>query len=643
MKWIRGPRYFSDRISGLVTLTTAAAVIAVSFALVLVDQRNLRSATRSALQAQTDIAALNSGAPLVFGDRVTATEVLQAFRAMPSVDSATLFTLDGTAFAQYRRDPAERREATALPVGLNLKGDRIVSVTTVQEKDQALGRLQVVYDLSGLNQQLWQSLLLAISISLGTIALALLVSRHLAKVVTRPLAQLTNTARQVSETRDYALRAPNDSGDDEIGAFIDTFNEMLAQIERQDHDINAAREHAETASRLKDEFLATLSHELRTPMTPILGWSQILQRIAPNPQVAQAAEVIERNALTQTRLVDDLLDMSRIISGKIRLDLQQVQILDVLSAATEAVRAAAHAREITLDTALSSDLSPLVGDPHRLQQVLWNLLSNAIKFTPPGGHVQVTIDQRDSGLEIVVGDSGQGIPAEFLPYVFERFRQVDSSITRAHGGLGLGLAIVKQLVELHGGTVSVASPGAGHGARFTVHLPVRPPATATPGREAVLPPVNPAPVAVDVGHGQPLRGLRLLVVDNEADARDWLQQVLGDCGAQVHAAGSAEEALRMLQADPPDALVSDIGMPGTDGYALIRQVRALPAQDGGGTPAIALTAFARNEDRTRALAAGYQMHLGKPVDREALVAAILSLAPSHDAARPPSNQMAGSP
>jgi signal transduction histidine kinase len=466
-----------------------------------------------------------------------------------------------------------------------------------------------------------RNLLVVAGVSLLVLSLVAAIARKLARVATRPLGVLTHTAQRVSDSRDYALRAELPPGDDEIGKFTTTFNEMLAQIERQDRDLKESRAQAEMASRLKDEFLATLSHELRTPMTPILGWAQILGRIAhDDPRVRQGADIIERNALAQTRIVDDLLDMSRIVAGKVRLQPESVRVADVLGAALDAVRVAAEAREIALDVELPADLPPVHADPHRLQQVLWNLLSNAIKFTPRNGTVAVRAAVDGDVLRIVVRDSGEGIEPAFLPHVFDRFRQADSSITRRHEGLGLGLAIVKHLVELHGGSVGVASDGHGQGATFTVDLPLR--------RVAGPAPAPVAARAAEPPRARPLRAMKLLIVENDADARAWLQHVLADHGAEVRAAESAHEALALIQTAPPDVLVSDIGMPGVDGYEFLRAVRRLPDSRGGQVPAIAVTAFARPEDRERALAAGYQCHLGKPVDEHALVSAVLSLLPA---------------
>jgi signal transduction histidine kinase/CheY-like chemotaxis protein len=617
-------RSFREKVSWLVTATCTVAIISVAIVLAVVNHRSLRNATFAGLEAQTRIAALNSGAPLVFGDRATATEVLEAFHAMRGVDAATLYTLDGVPFARYQRAAAAPAQEGLLPLGFTSREGRVVSVLPVEEKGQALGRLQVVYDLTELQRQLWQGAIVTALVSLLAIVLAYLVSRYLAALITRPIAVLTRTAQRVSDSRNYSLRAPGGASDDEIGAFTGTFNEMLAQIERQDLDLKASREQAEVASRMKDEFLATLSHELRTPMTPILGWAQILRRIAAdNPKVGQAAEVIERNALVQTRIVDDLLDMSRIVSGKIRLEIRPYHLGDVVDAAVEAVRAAADARGIVLETRIDASVPTMRGDPQRIQQVLWNLLSNAIKFTSQGGTVLVEARRVQAQLQVVVGDSGLGIAPEFLPHVFERFRQADSSATRKHGGLGLGLAIVKQIVELHGGNVSVASAGLGQGAAFTISLPIAQESGRRRSEPTPMPRARPVPDPMrDV---QALAGLRLLVVDDENDAREWIGRVLSDSGADVRLLASPGDALEQLAQFRPDVLVSDIGMPGIDGYELIRQVRAMPATLGGETPAIALTAFARNEDRARALAAGYQLHLGKPIDEEELVAAVASM------------------
>jgi signal transduction histidine kinase/CheY-like chemotaxis protein len=386
-----------------------------------------------------------------------------------------------------------------------------------------------------------------------------------------------------------------------------------------------ARRLAEEASRLKDEFLATLSHELRTPLNAILGWTHLLRAAPADPEKqSKGLDVIERNTHAQTQIIEDLLDMSRIISGKIRLDVQKVHLAPVIEAAVESVRPAAEARDIRLQAVLDPIAGVVSGDPNRLQQVAWNLLTNAIKFTPKGGRVQVLLERVNSHVEMSVIDTGKGIAPEFLPHVFDRFRQEDSSSTRSHGGLGLGLAIVKQLVELHGGSVRANSPGEGQGATFAVSLPLTPiHPEPTPNEGRPRPDSEPVPSNSD---RSTLAGLRVLVVDDDPDARELVKEVLSEYGAAVTAADSAGRALQLLAQEPPDELVSDIEMPGEDGYSLIRKLRALSEAAGGRTPAVALTAYARTEDRTRALMAGYHMHVAKPVEPAELVATIASLA-----------------
>jgi len=381
-----------------------------------------------------------------------------------------------------------------------------------------------------------------------------------------------------------------------------------------------ARKTAETANRLKDEFLATLSHELRTPLNAILGWSQLL-RDSPHDaaQIAQGLERIERNAWAQAQLISDLLDVSRIISGNMRLDMRPVDLVAVIDAAVEAVAPTADAKGICIDRVLE----PLVvrGDRNRLQQVLWNLLSNAVKFTPAGGRVEARLKRGGSYATISVSDNGMGIRAEFLPCVFDRFRQFDSTTTRKHGGLGLGLAIVRHLVELHGGTVSASSAGPGQGAAFVVTLPVLDVIDAAPATMQL----PTATTALRAAEAATLQGVRVLVVEDDTDTRDLIRSVLESCDAKVTAVASARAAIDTFKHAVPHVLVSDIGMPEEDGYQLIRWVRALDPKAGGTVPALALTAFAHPEDRRRALQAGFQTHLSKPVGRDDLVAAVARL------------------
>jgi PAS domain S-box-containing protein len=386
----------------------------------------------------------------------------------------------------------------------------------------------------------------------------------------------------------------------------------------------AAREEAEAANRSKDEFLAVLSHELRTPLTAILGWAHMLREGGLDEKTAtDALETIERNARAQSRLVDDLLDVSRIITGKLRLEVTRVEPRYFIESAVEALRPAAAAKEVTVESLTGAGVCAIAGDAARLKQIAWNLLSNAIKFTPPGGRVEVRLARADSHVEFAVADTGAGISPEFLPHVFEPFRQADQKTTRRHGGLGLGLSIVRHLVDLHGGTVRAESPGEGRGATFTVRLPVsHDDQTNGPGERRVS---TAEDASASLGRPESFDGLKVLVVDDEADARELLRLALGRCGAEVLTAGTVGEALEAIETRRPDLLISDIGMPDQDGYDLIRRVRTLPTESGGGLPAIALTAYARAEDRTQALEAGYQLHVPKPVDMAELVSAIASL------------------
>ncbi|HEY3594984.1 MAG TPA: ATP-binding protein, partial [Polyangiaceae bacterium] len=384
-----------------------------------------------------------------------------------------------------------------------------------------------------------------------------------------------------------------------------------------------AREEAQAANRMKDEFLATVSHELRTPLTAILGWIRIMRSGKLDPaKFARATEVIERNGRAQAAIIDDILDVSRIITGKLRLELDAIDLPALVQAALDSIRPAADAKEISVEWQFDlPDERRFAGDPDRMQQVVWNLVSNAIKFTPRGGHVQVDARQMGSHVELSVKDSGQGIEPEFLPHVFDRFRQADGTSTRRHGGLGLGLAIVRHLVELHGGTVDVDSPGVGKGSTFTVNLPVRAVQPIPLSERSSLP----ARPANEMGQLS-LAGLSVLVVDDEADARELIATVLEQAGARTFTASNVEEALAHVVRDHPDVLLTDIGMPGSDGYTLLQKVRELDPADGGRIPAAALTAYSRIEDARRAVAAGFLRHVAKPVEPAFLVAQVAALA-----------------
>lgn len=403
------------------------------------------------------------------------------------------------------------------------------------------------------------------------------------------------------------------------------------QLEAQ---LEARAEELFQANRLKDEFLATLSHELRTPLNAMLGWSQLLRvRKFDGATTQRALETIERNTKALSQIIEDLLDVSRIMSGKFRLQMRPVTLQSAIEDAIEAIRCAAEVKEIQVISRFDPSVTPVSGDYTRLQQIIWNLLSNAIKFTPKGGRVEVQLDRDESNARITVTDTGQGIGAEFLPYIFERFRQEDGAITRSHGGLGLGLAIARHLVELHGGSISATSPGLGQGATFVVTLPLR---AILDANEMSHPSIANRNSRYSAGHsdegvkkGSLLDGLWVLVVDDEADVRHLLTMVLEDSGARVTAVGSAREALDLVadsrSTQRPDVLISDIGMPGEDGYALIRKIRTLAPSQGGRIPAAALSAYARAEERDRSLAAGYQLHVPKPIAPQDLIEVVVNL------------------
>ncbi len=404
----------------------------------------------------------------------------------------------------------------------------------------------------------------------------------------------------------------------ELQAEVDARTRALAREK-------AAREEAEEANHLKDEFLATVSHELRTPLTAILGWSNMLLAGKLDGEARdRALEIIHRNAQSQNQLISDLLDVSRIISGKLRLDLRTVDLPKVIEAAVEATRPAAEGKGIGLSTSLDPHAGPVNGDADRLQQVVWNLLTNSIKFTPEGGEILVKSEVAGTRVEVTVRDTGMGIAPEFLPHIFDRFRQANPGTNRIHGGMGLGLSIVRQLVELHGGSIRAESEGEGKGATFIVSLPFV--ALEEEMKLAERSPVRTVAARLEIECPPALQGLRVLVVDDEADTRDMLRAVLEHCHAEVITAGSASEALEAMAHLRPDVLISDVGMPEEDGYSLIARVRALPPERGGRIPAAALTAYVRAEDRVKVLRSGFQLHVPKPVEPAELVTVVAHLA-----------------
>jgi signal transduction histidine kinase/ActR/RegA family two-component response regulator len=411
---------------------------------------------------------------------------------------------------------------------------------------------------------------------------------------------------------------------EELSRYLSELKRAEAEREQILMREKAARAEAEAANRLKDEFLSTLSHELRTPLTSIIGWTSLMRAGHVKGEAhAQALETVERNARTQSRLIDDLLDLSRIISGKLLVEAREVDLASVVSDSIEVVRPAADAKRIRLSYECEPGAKIISGDAARLQQVAWNLLSNAVKFTPEGGSVYVKLLGDGSRVRLSVEDTGRGIRQEFLPHVFDRFRQADSATTRQHGGLGLGLAIVRHLAELHGATVNAESGGEGSGSTFSVTFPLAQGAAACAC--ASVRGAMSLEDALGLSRPEALTGVRVLVVDDERDTRNLISTVIAQSGAEVTTCANAGEALEKLKTWRPHILMSDIGMPGEDGFALIKRVRALPPERGGRTPAAALTAYARDDDRGRALAAGYQLHIAKPFSPRELIAALSEL------------------
>ncbi|HEY1307583.1 MAG TPA: ATP-binding protein [Vicinamibacterales bacterium] len=439
----------------------------------------------------------------------------------------------------------------------------------------------------------------------------------------------TNAELGLAEMPQSGRIGPLMDGDAIIGTVttIEDISDRLAsesELRKQIDVQRMARVTAEKAIRAKDEFLSTVSHEMRNPLNAVLGWARILiERSDVDPAVlSRAVRAIERNASALARIIDDLLDVARISSGKLRLEMHPVDLSAIALAALDVIGPSIKAKQLELRTRLDPKTPPVLGDQQRLQQVIWNLLSNAVKFTDPSGVIELTVTRAGAGARIVVRDTGQGISQDFLPYVFERFRQSDASSSRRHGGLGLGLALVKEVVELHGGCVTARSDGEGSGATFTIDLPtvmsddVRHPQAEVdqPGSELA----------------DSLAGVRVLVIDDESDSRELLSEFLSKCGALVSSVASSDEALSHIRMSPlprrPHVILSDLGMPTKDGYEFMRELRALRTDDGGGIPAVAVSGYANPDDRQRALAAGYQTHVAKPIDLAALSAALVRAA-----------------
>ncbi|HUG36698.1 MAG TPA: ATP-binding protein [Candidatus Limnocylindrales bacterium] len=622
-----------SKLTVLAAAASAIALLVSSAAFVAYDRATFDEFTIRRLSGEAAIVAANSATAIVFRDPEAAQVTLAALAAERDVTAAALYTMDGELFAAYAT-----RAGAELPIppsavfsGHAFVDRHLLVHRRVMFEGSPVGTVVIRDDLSARWERLRYYLTTVAEVSLAALLVALLAGRLAGRAISAPILALAETARAVSERSDFSARVVP-RGRDEVGVLMITFNEMLDGLERRDADLRRIQaelerrveertvllREAEDANRLKDQFLATLSHELRTPLNAIVGWTTLLIQGNLAPDAAErAVAVIDRNARAQTKLIEDVLDVSRIVSGKLRLNARALDLPGVVKAAAESVGHAAAAKRIRLKLVLEAGTGLVSGDPDRLQQVVWNLLSNAIKFTPAGGTVTAHVAQNESNVSLVVRDDGAGIAPGFLPHVFDRFRQADATTTRAHGGLGLGLSIVRHLVELHGGTVRAESEGPGRGSTFTVALPMiadEGPAVAT----ATLRPARP-------DFRPDLHGLYVLVVDDEVDGRSFVETALAGHGAEVEGVGSAADAMAAVVRRVPDAIVCDIEMPGRDGLDLIREIRALPAARGR-IPATALTAHVRPEDRVRSLVAGFQVHLGKPVDPFELAVVVAGLA-----------------
>ena len=594
-----------QKLTAMLMTACAAVLLLASVAFVVWDFYQFRSDMQADVITQAQVVLDNTEAAITFNDPAAAGETLEMLEIHPHTQLACLYLAGGELFAfRVFRDPSD-----ACPVspsdGVQFTATRMYVADQLDRPRGRGSRLLIATDLDAHTARIRTQAAAVAAILVAGLLIAYLLSTLLGRLVARPIADLAGTAREIADRGDYSLRASQGS-QDEIGVLVGAFNRMLDEIESSQRQRLDALERAQEANRLKDEFLATLSHELRTPLNAIVGWVHLLRTgLLPEDERRHALDRIDRNAHAQAKLVQDLLDVSRITTGKLHLDIREMDLAAVVNNAIDACRPAADARQVTVVTQFAGSF-PTCGDPDRLQQVVWNLISNAVRFTPAGGRVLVSLVRTEAFDTLRVRDTGAGIDPQFVPHVFEAFRQADAASTRAHGGLGIGLTIVRRLTEMHGGTVAAASDGLGLGATFSVTLPVR----DTPGIASRT--SEPARIAS-------LAGAHVLLVEDDADTLELLTATLKHAGATPLPASSVAEALHVIsEGRTVDALVSDIAMPGQDGYMLIALVKARlgPAMP---LATLALTAYASAADRKRALDAGFREHLAKPVNPAVLV------------------------
>jgi signal transduction histidine kinase/ActR/RegA family two-component response regulator len=629
----------------LLTLApTVAALLLASIGFLTWDIVERRREIRQDVEIEAQVLPETVAPAITFNRPEEIDGFLAVLKIRPHVRFACVYSLDGERVGMFHRD-GEPGCGTAPPAGSSFGWSRYQVVSPVTDQGDVVGTFYLSRDMRDVQRRLTVGSGIILGLLVLAVALALALAQRMRRSVSEPLLGLAETARRISTTRDYAIRATPLSRD-EIGVVVRSFNEMLdhiadrsAQLSKANaelqHEVDerkrvegervAALEREREANRLKDEFLATLSHELRTPLNAVLGWARVLRATSADEATqARGLESIERNARAQARLIEDLLEISRIVTGKLRLHVREVDLAAIVDTAVDIVKPAALAKRLQLEAYIDARPALTQGDPDRLQQVVWNLLSNAVKFTLPEGRVTVRLTRKD-GYVLTVQDSGAGIEPTFLPHVFDAFRQADGSATREHGGLGLGLAIARQLVEAHGGTIQAQSEGRDTGSTFEVLLPsvVEAPQSSTVFTEA------PAMEPVDASL---LSGVDVLVVDDDEDARVLLQMTLRRYGAEVVMAASAREALAAIDRALPDVVLSDIGMPHQDGYDLLRQLRARPAEQGGRIPAVAVTAYASATDRSSTQAAGYQAHVAKPYEPDEIARLVRRLLASEQPA-----------
>ena len=556
------------------------------------------------IESQATVVADNLGAGLAFGDKRVVDEIIGALDVRPNIDTACVYDKDGRIFSHF-----QRAGFTCPPVW----PARIPSTVPVGVKEamagaNAVGTVYIRGNYSNLfNWMRRQSVVGFLALVCGVLV-AVLFTQYLQRYLSTPIVDLGSTLDRVATSGDYSTRAHARTGD-EVGGLVKSFNTMLEVIQKKDIERNQLLQTSQENNRIKDEFLATVSHELRTPLNAMLGWLQIIRTTSMDPATLQRAlSSIERNAQSQARVVEDLIELSRVVTGKLQLRSKPVDLRTVVDASLDVVRTAAVAKGVALNSSLHGDAFTISGDRDRLQQVVWNLLSNAVKFTEPGGTIDVQLNADPRSCSVTVTDTGIGIARDFLPHVFDRFRQADQSSTREHGGLGLGLAIAKEIAELHGGVLKASSAGRGHGSRFTLSLP-RLITSETPA-------AHPDPAV-----GASLAGKRILIVDDDDESREIATKALAGTGASITEAASAREALEQWKRQSFDVLLCDLAMPGMDGYELLRSIRQ-SATNGSHSLAIALTALASDTDRRAVLDAGFDDHVVKPFSFPDLLRAV---------------------